>query len=193
MTSTLTVRDLFVSSNGGAVGAGLRLPAVPDGLSQLVTGFEWNGLGERVFDLLDLNVVDILLGGWKTQQDVREQLRATAADPSRTVVVSLARHTIESSHIPSIELRAHGRALLQLSFPIELAFQIEAVELTLRAGDVREVRSGEVKVRGTVKLEGTVILERELSAIALPGRIVLGADAPPTPAGQAAPLSAAAV
>ena len=60
MTSTLTVRELFVSSDGGT-GAGLRLPPVPHGLAQVVTGFEWNGLGERVFDLLDLNVIDILL------------------------------------------------------------------------------------------------------------------------------------
>ena len=175
MTSTLTVRELFVSSNGGA-GAGLRLPPVPQGLTQVVTGFEWSGLGERVFDLLDLNVVDILLAGWKKHLDVRNQLAATAQDPSRTVLVHLGQHTLDSTHTPSIELRAQGRTVLELSFPIELAFQIEAVELTLRAGAVREVRTGRVTVRGTVKLEGTTILERQLSAIDLPGRILLDVD-----------------
>jgi hypothetical protein len=181
MTSTLTVRELFVASDGGT-GAGLRLPPVPHGLAQVVTGFEWNGLGERVFDLLDLNVIDILLAGWKKHLDVRDQLAATAADPSRSVLVYLGRHTLDSTHAPSIELRAQGRTMLELSFPIELAFEIEAVELTLRAGAVREVRPGRVTVHGTVKLEGTPILERKLSAIDLPGRIVLDVDAPSAPA-----------
>jgi len=189
MSATHTVRDLFVSSGSGAIGAGLRLPAAPERLSQLVTGFEWQGLGERVFDLLDLNVVDILLAGWKTHQEVRDQLRATAQDPSRTVVVSLARHTLDSTHTPSIELRAHGRTILDLSFPIELAFEIEAAELTLRGGAVREARPGTVTVRGTVRLEGTAILERELAPIDLPGRLVLDADAPAAAPAHDTPLA----
>ena len=188
MTSTLTVRELFVSSDHGA-GARLRLPPVPQAVTQVVTGFEWNGLGERVFDLLDLNVVDILLAGWKKHLDVRNQLAATADDPSRTVLVHLGRHTLDSTHTPSIELRAQGRTVLELAFPLELAFQIEAVELTLRAGAVREVRTGRVTVRGTVKLEGTTILERQLSAIDLPGRIVLNANAT-SPVAELTPVAA---
>ena len=182
MTSTLTVRELFVSAERGSGSASLRLPLVPEGLSQVVTGAEWSGIGERVLDLLDLNVVDILLGGWRKQQEVRRELRETAADPSRTAVVHLARHTLESTHAPSMELRAQGRRLVELSFPMDLAFEIEAAELTLRAGAVREVRTGDVKVRGTVKLENTVVLERQLSSIRLPGRMLLDADPPPKPA-----------
>ena len=182
MTSTLTVRQLFVSAERGSGGASLRLPLVPEGLSQMMTAVEWSGIGERVFDLLDLNVVDILLGGWKKQQEVRRELRETAADPSRTAIVHLARHTLESTHAPSMELRAQGRRLVELSFPVDLAFEIEAAELTLRAGAVREVRTGDVKVRGTVKLENTVVLDRQLSSISLPGRILLDAEPPPEPA-----------
>jgi hypothetical protein len=180
MTTTPTVRDLFVSA--GSTSAGLQLPPVPDGLASLVTGFEWNGLGERVLDLLDLNVVDILIGGWKQHREVRRQLRATAADPARTAIVNLLRHTLTSSHAPSIELRVHGRRLMTLSFPIELSFDIDAVELTLRGGAVRQVRPGAVKVRGTVKIENTAVLQRELTPMPLPGRITIDAGVPPAPA-----------
>ncbi len=172
-TPALTVRDLFLSTSHGELSARLPLPAVPTGLSHLLTGFEWNGLAERVGDLLDINVVEVLLAGWKKHKEVRAQLRATAADPSRTVMVYIGHHTLDSMHKPSIELRSYGRRLVELSFPIELTFEIGAIELTLRAGAVTEIRSGEVKVRGTVKLESTVILERALAPISLPGRIVL--------------------
>jgi len=126
-----------------------------------------------VLDLLDIDIVDVLLGGWKAHQEVRRQLRTTAADPSRLARVHLARHTIRSTHAPSVEFRLHGKTLVELTFPMELAFEIEAVELLLRAGSVREIRPGDARFRGTVKLEHTVLLQRELSPIALPGRIDL--------------------
>jgi hypothetical protein len=144
--------------------------------TSLVTGFEWDRVGERLLDLLDINVVDVLLGGWKAHQDVRRELGRTATDPSRTAMVQLTHHTIESTHTPSIELRAQGRKVLEVSFPMRLNVEIEAVRLTIRGGAIREIHPGEVKVHGTMKLENTVVLERQLSAITLPGRIVL--DAP---------------
>jgi hypothetical protein len=191
MTNPLTVRDLFFSTKDGELSARLQLPAIPAGLSHLVTGFEWHGLAERVGDLLDINVVDVLLAGWKKHDEVRTQLRVTAADPSRTVLVYIGHHTLDSTHKPSIELRSQGRRLMELSFPIELAFEIGAIELTLRAGAITEIRSGEVKVRGTVKLESAVILERELAPVRLPGRIVL--DSPSLSAEAEETLGAAAM
>jgi hypothetical protein len=179
MTSTLTARDLFVSTEAGDVAAGLRLPPVPEGVSALVGGFEWRAVGERVFDLLDLNVVDILLAGWAKYHEVQAQLEATRGEPARTVLVHLAHHTLASSHASSIELRAQGRKVLELSFPIELAFEIDAVELTIRNGRICEIRPGDVRARGTVKLENTVVLERKLSPIHLPGKIVI--EEPPAP------------
>jgi hypothetical protein len=190
MTSNLTVRDLFISTHTGTLDAGLRLPPPPDGLTSLVTGFEWDRLGERVLDLLDVNVVDVLVGGWKNHQDVHRELGRTATDPTRTAMVQLTHHTIESTHAPAIELRAQGRKVLEVSFPVELSLEIDAVRLTIRGGAIREIHPGEVKVRGTMKLENTVVLERQLSAITLPGRIVLHAPAPESVL-ESAPAAAA--
>jgi hypothetical protein len=173
MHSSPKVRDLFFSSGRDELRTRLRLPSVPTGLTHLFTDFEWHGLAARVDDLLDINLVNVLVAGWKKHREVREQLRVTAADPSRTVFVYIRSHTLDSTHHPSIELRSEGRRLVELSFPIALTFKIAAVELTLRGGAICEIRSEEVQVRGTVKFENTVILERTLSKVRLPGRIVL--------------------
>jgi hypothetical protein len=184
---TPTLRDLFVSTNTGTLDAGLRLPPPPDSLVQLVTGPEWSGIGERVLDLLDINVVDVLVGGWRSHRDVRRELRQTLEDPSRTALVNMVQHSIESTHTPSIEVRSHGRKLFALSFPLELTFEVDAVALTIRGGAIREIRPGAVTVRGTLKLENSVLLQRERAALKLPGTIQLAEPAAPPPAPPAEP------
>ena len=113
-----------------------------------------------MLDLLDINVVDVLVGGWKAHRDVHRERGRTATDPTRTAMVQLTHHTIYSVHTPAIELRAQGRKVLEVSFPVELTLELDAVRLTIRGGAIREIHPGEVKVRGTMKLENTVVLER---------------------------------
>lgn len=165
MTPFLTLRDMF----GPATGDAAPLAAI----ARAAGGLEWRALYERSFDVLDINVVDVLVGGWKKQNEVRELLQATAADSTRTALVHLAEHTLESTHQPSIEVRSGGRAIARLSFKIEVAFEIEAVDLLLRRGRVEEVRPGRVSARGTVKVENSVIVERKLAPLTLPGKIVI--------------------
>ena len=176
MTSALpSLRDLFVGD--------LRTASAPalGALATLVDGVHWKALCEHALDVLDLNVVDLLIGGWRRHAEVRSQLRATALDPSRTALVHVAAHTVESSHKPKVEVRAEGRLLAILTVPVEIAFEIEAVELSIRAGEIREIRPGRVMVRGIVKIENSVVLERELKRLEFPGRIVIDPAEPARP------------
>jgi len=167
-TSMLTLRDLFTER----ASHGPTQTPVPS-LARFVGGLEWQGLYEHVFDVLEVSIVDILVGGWRKHAEVRTQLKATAADPSRTALVHLARHTLRSSHTPSIQIRSGGASLATIAFSVDVSFDIAAVELTLRRGEIEVIRPGEVTVRGTVKVENAVILERAAGPIVLPGRIAL--------------------
>jgi len=163
-TSLTTLRDLFVPAKG-------EVPSLT-AIARAAGGLQWQALYERSFDVLDINVVDVLVAGWKKQNEVRELLQATAADPTRTALVQLAEHTLESTHKPSIEVRSGGKVVARLSFTIEAAFEVDAVELVLRHGRVEEVHAGRMTARGTVKLENSVILERKSAPLTLPGTIV---------------------
>jgi len=179
MTPLFTLRDMFVPATG-------EVPQLT-AIARAAGGLQWQTLYERSFDVLDVNVVDVLVAGWKKQNEVRDLLKATAADPARTALVQLAEHTLESTHKPSIEVRSAGKVVARLSFTIEVAFNVEAVELVLRHGRVEEVRPGRVTAQGTVKLEHAVILERKLSALTLPGRLVISEEtARPAPSVDAA-------
>jgi hypothetical protein len=164
-TSLMTMRDIFVPANA-------EVPSLT-AIARAAGGLQWQALYERSFDVLDINVVEVLVAGWKKQHEVRDLLQATAADATRTALVQLAEHTLESTHKPSLEVRSGGKVVARLSFTIEAAFELDAVELVLRHGRVQEVRPGRVTARGTVKLERSVILERKSAPLTLPGRIVL--------------------
>lgn len=168
-----TLKDLLVGDDRVR-----SLPPVPAALSPVVTTTAWQGICDHVVDLLDISVIDVLLGAWKTQAEIRAGLRESAADPARTIVVQLARHAITSEHRPAIEVRAAGRAIATLHFPVDVAFEVEAVQLTLRRGEVAEIRSGRMQTRGTVKFESVVLFERQLEPLSLPGRLVLQGAAP---------------
>lgn len=170
MTVVPTIRDLFIPP--GATAA-VRMPPLPEDLSSLLTGFEWRGLGEHVPDLLGTAAIDILLAGWQTHDELATQLRETANDPTRTMLVHLAPHRLESTQAPSLELKIHGRRMMQLAFRVDLTFEIDVVELTVRAGRVSVVRTGEVHAQGTVKVFDTAILVRTRSPLQLPAKIVL--------------------
>ena len=175
-TQIPTLRDLFATGHARRR-EGRALPPPPAALAVLGR-FQWQGIYDKALDLLDISILDVMLGVWKKHAEFRKHVRISAADPTKTVVVHLGSHRITSEHRPAMEVRRDGSVLAELTFPVEVAFEVEAVELTLRGGAVREIRTGELKVRGTVKFEETVILERDLEPIRLPGKMTLRSEQP---------------
>ena len=75
--------------------AGLRVEGVNDDLIEAKIG-----------DVLDVDIVGVLLGGWKKYRQL-QQYRDTAKYPlEETILLSLAEHSIASSHHPKIEILA---------------------------------------------------------------------------------------
>jgi hypothetical protein len=165
MTPAPTFKHLFLADHN-------QVPELA-AAARAIGGPHWQGVYERALDVLDIAVIDVLLAAWRKHGEVRELLRATAADPTHTALVHLTEHAIESAHAPSIEVRSHGTPIARLSFAVSVACEIEAVELVIRAGAIDEVRLGEVRIQGTVKLDNSLLLARTLAPIALPQRIAL--------------------
>jgi hypothetical protein len=175
-----TLKDLFVPADGMGTHAPRSdgdLPDAPAVLASVLNPFQWKGVCGKVPDLLDVSVADVLLGGWRKCAEVRRSMRASRADPGRTILVHLGAHTLTSTHRPTIAIRYDGRDLVDLVFPIALEFEIEAAELTIRGGRAVEARTGEVRVKGEVRLENTVLYQRQTSPLRLPGRMALAEPA----------------
>jgi hypothetical protein len=167
-----TLRDLFAENGAGGPREASQPPPAAAAIAAKLGPFDWKSVHDKLGDLLDVNVADVLVGGWRTIGDVRKRLGESRLDPSRTVLMHLGSHTITSEHRPSIEIRADGRAVAELVFPVAVEFEIKAVELTVRGGAVVEAHTGEVRAKGTVKLDDAVLFERESAPLPLPGKMV---------------------
>jgi hypothetical protein len=183
-----TLKDLFLTDRGEPREAG-SLPAPPAALAPVLGRLQWKSICDHALALADISVLDVMVGAWKKHADFRKHLRVSAADPAKVIVMPLGSHRVVSEHRPSMDVRCDGHVVATVTFPIEVTFQVEAAQLTLQGGAVTEVRLGEVKVSGTVKVENTVIFERDLEAIRLPGKMVLS-DEPTARVSSAIPVAA---
>jgi hypothetical protein len=143
-----------------------------------VPGIEWGPVAKeieaRMGEILDLDVVGVLLGGWKKYRQLQQYRDATKYPPDETVLLSLAEHAISSSHHPKIEILAEQLLLARLEFTITLALKLEGIVLKVRGGKIREICAGRCRGKGTLACAGVSLLEKETEPLELPGRIGLG-------------------
>jgi hypothetical protein len=129
---------------------------------------------ERLGTLLDIDGVDILIGAWNKARELRKYRDVTKYPPDDVVVVPLAKHKIDSTHRPWLELSVDGRGIGRLHFDVDLALTLEGVELTIQAGRIRKIKTGRALGTGTLKCEGAVLHSIEKRLASLPGVIDLG-------------------
>lgn len=94
-------------------------------------------------DLLDVDVMTTLVQAWRGADELMEVIHATP--PGQSAFVSLARHTIESEHAPSIEVRSDQKPIATLDFRLSVAIDIEDVGLVVRDGRIAALTPGRAK------------------------------------------------
>jgi hypothetical protein len=64
----------------------------------------------------------------------------------------------------------------RLTFTISVELVLQGAVLRIRDGKVREVQTGQIKGKGSVKLYGATLIEKELAPINVPGTFEVGAE-----------------
>jgi hypothetical protein len=104
--------------------------------------------------LLDLDLGDLVVAGWRKHGELAAAAEHTAANPGTSEVVKLATHRISSVHRPYVELLLNGTHLANVNFELEVEFVVTALVATVRDGQVVSLGSGECDVAATVAAEG---------------------------------------
>jgi hypothetical protein len=131
-------------------------------------------IGTHMGRLLDIDVVDILVGAWNKARELRKYRDEAAYPPEEVIVVALAKHRLQSSHAPRLELVIAERPIGRLQFAIDVGLTIEGAQLTIQGGRIKRIATGKTAASGTIKCEGVVIGQPEAKLGALPGEIRLG-------------------
>jgi len=110
-------------------------------------------LASATAGLLDLDVGDLLIYGWRTHERLIEAAGQTQQIPGRQEVVQLGTHRITSAHNPTIELLIDGVKVHTFRFQLTVIFDIDVVALIVREGLLTGLKAGDGTVTGTLTLE----------------------------------------
>jgi hypothetical protein len=142
----------------------------------------WSAAFEEIYKiatgLLDISVVDVLLGAWSRYQALKKYLDKEKYPPTQSIIVPLSEHTVKSEHNPHVEILVDDEPVGKIAFQITLAFTVRGAILMVQDGKIKGIKTGEIKGKGTLKCEGALLLEQDFRAIPLPGSVDLGGGIP---------------
>jgi len=154
-------------------------------LTQQGRGAAEEQLASVTAGLLDLDLGDLLIYGWRTRERLIKAARQTRQTPGRQEVVQLGTHRITSTHNPTIELLVDGVKVHTFRFQLTVIFDIDVAALIVRDGLLTGLKAGDGAVTGTLTLEmpgGDIDLVNQQRKISLHLIINIGHGIPLLPA-----------
>jgi hypothetical protein len=143
-------------------------------------------------DLLDLDLADLVVAGWRKQGELAAAAERTTANPGSSEVVELASHRISSVHRPFVDLLINDVQVARVNFELDIEFVVKALVVTVSNGHIVSLHTGACDVAATLAAEGLQLASRqghfELPlVIRWPLRLRLGGDSDPLPYGAKPP------
>jgi hypothetical protein len=139
--------------------------------------------------LLDLDLGDVLISGWRMRERLVDAARQTRRLPGRREVVQLGAHRFTSAYSPTIELLIDGVNVHTFQFRLKVIFDIEVAALIVQDGLLMGLKAGDGAVTCTLTLEmpdGDAELFNEQQRVRLHLIINIGHGIPLLPAGDEA-------
>jgi hypothetical protein len=135
--------------------------------------------------LLDLDLGDLLICGWRTRERLVKAARETRQMPGRQDVVQLGTHRIASTHNPTVELLIDDVRVHTFRFQLTVIFDIDVAALIVRDGLLTALKAGDGAATGTFTLEmpgGDIDLAKQQRKINLHLIVNIGHGIPLLPA-----------
>jgi hypothetical protein len=104
--------------------------------------------------LLDLDLGDLVVAGWRKQGQLAAAAERTAANPGTSELVELATHRVSSVHHPYVELLVNDVHVTTVNFELDLEFEVKALVATVRDGHLVSLHSGDCDLSATLTAEG---------------------------------------
>jgi len=123
-------------------------------------------------DLLDINLIDLLIAGWRQYQDLTSAARRTLAAPGSTELVQLATHRVSVSQRPYVALLVDGHQVATVQLSLSVVFDVSAVLARVRAGKLAGVHTGSCDITATLAIDDIDVASKQ-AHLELPGEIAL--------------------
>ncbi len=112
--------------------------------------------------LLDVDLGEVLMAGWRTHRALREAARRSVVTaPTGEELIELARHTVTSASAPQVDLVLNGATMTTVEVTVSISVQVDALVAVVRAGRLEGLRSGFCLACLQVEVEGQPVIDRE--------------------------------
>lgn len=122
--------------------------------------------------LLDINLVDVIVDGWRKQHDLAAAARRTLAHPGNTELVNLATHRITLTQHPYVSVLVNGKARATVNLTLSLIFDISALQAKISSGKLAALQSGRCDITATLAIQDAHVITKQ-AHLELPGVISL--------------------
>jgi hypothetical protein len=156
----------ILSADGGSLGRAL------DDLPKATREAAVREATTQAAQLLDVDLIGLLVAGWRAHHDLAAAARQTLATPGCTELVDLATHQITVSQEPSVTILVDGRRVATLQLGLSVVFDVSALGVKISAGRLVGLHSGRCDITATLTLQGTTVITRS-AHLELPGVIPL--------------------
>jgi hypothetical protein len=130
-------------------------------------------IADTTAGLLDVDLVDMLIDGWRKHQELTTAARHTLATPRSTELVELADHQITEEQQPYISLLVDDHSVATLNFDLCVVFDVHALVADVSGGCLIAVRAGHCDVTATLAIEDTEVARKQ-ARVPLRGTVTLG-------------------
>jgi len=129
-------------------------------------------------DLLNLNVVDVLVGTWKKYLEIKKYADPKKYPPEEEILAPLVTHTVKSEHHPYIEILLKEREVGRVVFDLGFSLVLEGFVLKIRDGRIMEILTGSGKGEGELSLVKLSLWKQDSKPVHFRGQIPLGKGIP---------------
>lgn len=172
--SVPTVRGIFALPEKDTDPRSAEWKEFQERIKKEAKGIKWvamSDLAGKVYELLDIEIPNILVAAWKKAQELQTALEKSRSTPDKVNYLGLAEHTINSDHKPSIDVRLRGATVKKIELAVHLEFKLKGFVLKIQNGGIKEMQTGSCEAKGTIKYGTLIIAEKKLEPIELPGSI----------------------
>lgn len=145
----------------------------------------WPGLSKEIQskagDLLSVSLPDILIRAWNKAGILNKYINKEKYDPEEVFLIELKEHTITSQHKPYLDVEVNNKSIGRINFEIDLELAVQGIILKIQDAKIKQIRTGSLKISGTINCEGLEIAKKKSKEVNLPGKIDLGEGIPIAP------------
>jgi hypothetical protein len=157
-------RDIL--SSGGDQSVGRALEHLPETVRKAAA----QQAASTAAALLEVDLIGVLVRGWRVHRDIVSAARRTLATPDSTELVNMIGHEVTVNQRPSISVLVDGRQVATLQLGLSVVFDVNALLLAISGGRLVAVHSGRCEITVTLAVQGTDLIVRH-AHLELPGVI----------------------